>query len=102
MILGTETMTKMGVILDFQEKSITIDQISLKMKDLIDFSSSKSLNDLIKERLEPSSTREATNRAVEILDATYEKANLAKVVHDHCPHLASPQQKSYYDYFPSD
>ena len=51
MILGTKTMSKMGVILDFQDKSITIDQISLKMKDLVDFSGSKSLNDLIKERL---------------------------------------------------
>ena len=93
MILGTETMAKMGVVLDFQTKSITIDQISLKMTDLInDFSDSKSLMNLFKlrEQLEPSSTREATNRAVEILDAKYEKTNLAKVVNDHCQHLSSP------------
>ena len=48
MMLGTKTISKMGVILNFQDKSITIDQISLKMKDLIDFFYSKSLNDLIK------------------------------------------------------
>ncbi|MCP4747140.1 MAG: hypothetical protein GY874_13520 [Desulfobacteraceae bacterium] len=85
-------MSKMGVILDFQTKSITIDQISLKMKDLKAISDSKSLNNLIKETLEPSSMREATNRVVEILDAMYKKANLAKVVHDHCGHLSSSQQ----------
>ncbi len=63
MILGTETMAKMGVVLDFQEKSIAIDQISLKMKDLINnFLDSKSLNNLfkLKEQLEPSSAKELT------------------------------------------
>ncbi len=34
MILGTKTMSKMGVVLNFKEKFITINQISLKMKDL--------------------------------------------------------------------
>ena len=37
MILGTKTMSRMGVVLNFKEKSIMIDQISLKMKDLHDF-----------------------------------------------------------------
>ena len=84
----------MGVVLDFKEKSITIDQISLKMKDLHDFLDSKSLMDLLKLKVppEPTSTCEATNHAVEILDTTYEKANLAKVVHDHCHHLSSQQK----------
>ena len=35
----------MGVVLDFKEKTITVDQISLKMKDLYDFLDSKSLMD---------------------------------------------------------
>ena len=34
MILGTKPMAKMGVILDFEDKSIIVDQISLKMKSL--------------------------------------------------------------------
>ena len=64
----------MGIILDFQDKSITINKISLNMKYLT-FFYSNSLNDLIivKEKVEPSSMRKATNRAVEILDATYKK-----------------------------
>ena len=31
--------------------------------------------------------REATSRAVEILDATYEKADLSKIIYDTCNHL---------------
>ena len=42
--------------------------------------------------LEPISTREATKRATEILDATYEKADLAAVVNDNCGHLTALQQ----------
>ena len=77
MIIGIETMAKMGIKLDFSLKSITIDQISLPMKDLKAYSDSKALNDLLKSHVEPLSTQEATKRVVEILDANYEKANLA-------------------------
>ena len=92
MIIGIETMSEMGVKLDFSSKEITIDQISLPMKDLKAYSDSKALNELMKSHVEPSSTQEATKRVVEILDAKYEKANLAQVVHDHCGHLSSQQQ----------
>ena len=69
-----------------------MDQISLKMKYLKAYKDSKALNDFMKDHLEPTSTKEATNRTVEILDANYEKANLAKVVHDHCGHLSQLEQ----------
>ena len=42
--------------------------------------------------MEPISTREATKRAVTILDAKYEKADLAEIVSDNCNHLDSLQQ----------
>ena len=62
MILGVKTMSKMGVIFDFQTKSITIDQISLKMNFFLD---SKSLNNLMIETLDPSAMYRTTNHAVE-------------------------------------
>ena len=36
--------------------------------------------------------REATNRALEILDAKYEKADLPKIIAENCKHLSTHQQ----------
>eukprot|EP00804_Cyclotella_cryptica_P017652 CCRYP_006766-RA/>CCRYP_006766-RA protein AED:0.67 eAED:0.49 QI:0/0/0/1/0/0/2/0/211 len=41
---------------------------------------------------EPRSTEEATQRAVHILDAKYEKADLQSVVDTNCPHLSLQDQ----------
>ncbi len=40
---------------------------------------------------EPVSTRNATKRAIEILDAKYDKANLPAIVKDNCSHLTPSQ-----------
>jgi hypothetical protein len=42
---------------------------------------------------EPVSTRKATKRVIEILDAKYDKANLPEIVNDNCSHLESSQQE---------
>ena len=47
--------------------------------------------------LEPISTRDATKRTLEILDANYEKADLAAVVSDNCGHLSPIQQSKLLD-----
>ena len=92
LILGVETMSKLGIVLDFGEKMITIDQIKLPMKPIKSFKGVKNLNDFQRKHLEPSSTLDATKRVIEILDAKYEKANLAEIVNDSCGHLSSQQQ----------
>ena len=92
LILGVETMSKLGIVLDFGEKMITIDQIKLPMKPIKSFKDVKNLNDFQRKHLEPSSTLDATKRVIEILDAKYEKANLAEIVNDSCGHLSSQQQ----------
>ena len=45
-----------------------------------------------RDHLEPISTREATKRTIEILDADYQKANLPEIVKDTCGHLSSIEQ----------
>ena len=92
LILGTETLAKLGVILDFESKTITIDQCKLNMVSNTSFTDQKSINAQFKEHLEPASTREATKRAIGILDAVYEKANLPEVIHEECSHLTLLQQ----------
>ncbi len=41
---------------------------------------------------EPESTRNATKRVVEILDAQYDKADLPSIVKNNCAHLSMPHQ----------
>ena len=42
---------------------------------------------------EPDSTRELTDRAIKILDAKYEKADLPEIVETQCKHLDAHQRK---------
>ena len=87
LIIGVKSMINMGVILDFKTKKVTLDEITLDMEPLEAFPDQHTLNSTYCAYLEPASTREATNRAVEILDANYKKADLLEVVNTHCTHL---------------
>ena len=90
LILGVETLTRFGVILDFSQKVITLDQITNAMRPLEAFNRERLGNRIYKQKikfppppLEPISTREATKRTIEILDANYEKPicqNLCKKI----------------------
>jgi hypothetical protein len=84
LIIGCNSIEKLGIVLDFKAKSITIDEIILPMRN-IDYLINKSK---VKEAWaisnalahEPISTELATQRAVKILDANYTKADLQAVV----------------------
>jgi hypothetical protein len=71
LIIGKQTMHNLWVKMDFQEKTITIDKIAQ----------------------EPISTRSATKRIVEILDAKYEKANLPANIRENCFHLTADERE---------
>ena len=92
LILGVKTMSKLGIVLDFGEKMITIDQIKLPMKSIESFKDVKNLNDFQRKHLQPTSTLDATKHVVEILDAKYKKANLVKIISNSYGHLSSQQQ----------
>ena len=93
LIIGIQSMFNMGIILNFKTKKITIDEITLDMEPLDALSDQRTLNSTYRAYLEPASTREATNRAVEILDANYKKADLLQVVKEHCSHLNIHQRQ---------
>ena len=84
LIIGTKTMTELGIILDFKHRMITIDEIKLPMRDIEDLPASNkkalSYNTCLANKYEPKSTELATQRVVKILDANYEKANLPEIV----------------------
>ena len=62
----------------------------IKSKDSLE--DQKALNNAYNEYLEPTSTQEATHRAVRILDSKYEKADLPAIIRDRCSHLTLYQR----------
>ncbi len=95
LILGMETMKELGIVLDFKAKTVTVDEITLPMRNINNLQRHSILrlpklnNSLAKE---PISTKDATNRAVRILDAKYNKADLQSIVNNNCKHLSADQQ----------
>jgi hypothetical protein len=85
LILGVDSLSKLGIVLDFRTKTITVDE-SINLTTAVKIKKAWSVNNSIMLH-EPQSTLDATNRVVGILDAKYEKANLHSVVNEHCKHL---------------
>ena len=76
LLIGTETMTELGIILDFKEKIMIIDEIKLPMQNIEDLLSSNKVALSYQNHLasnEPKNTELATQRILKILDAKYEK-----------------------------
>jgi hypothetical protein len=96
LILGTETMKELGIILDFESKTITIDVIILPMRHIIDLQGTSTLRALKLNHslaMELQSTQDASKRAMWILNAKYSEADLQSVVRDICKHLSVDHQK---------
>jgi hypothetical protein len=73
-------MHDLGLKLDFQERTITIDKILLPMRNIANLQLKPRITRALRENTcfaqEPISTRSETKCVVEILDAKYEKADL--------------------------
>jgi hypothetical protein len=96
LILGTKTLNELGIILNFKHKMITIDEIELPMRSIEQLPTSRkralTLSNSLARSKEPSSTEQATQRVVRILDANYKKADLQAIVDTNCLHLSSHDQ----------
>jgi hypothetical protein len=91
LIIGKQTMHDLGVKLDFQERTITIDKIFLPMRNITNLQLNPRITRALRENTcftqEPISTRSTTRRMVKILDAKYEKADLPAIIRENCSHL---------------
>ncbi len=98
LILGKQTLHDLGVVLDFKIKTIIIDEILLPMRNINNLQLKPSILRALKLNTcfsqEPASTRGATKRLVEILDAKYVKADLPVIVRDNCKHLNPSERES--------
>ncbi len=95
LIIGKQTLHDIGAVLNFKEKTITIDSILLPMRNIVNLQLKPSITRALRHNTcqakEPVSTRNATKRVIEILDAKYDKANLPAIVKDNCDHLTPLQ-----------
>jgi hypothetical protein len=98
LILGKQTLHNLGVVLDFKEKTITIGEIFLPMRNINNLQLKPSIYRALKSNTsfsqEPASSRGTTKRVVEILDAKYTTADLPAIVRDNRKHLNPSERES--------
>ncbi len=84
LIIGKQTLHDIGAVLYFKERTITIDDILLPMRNINNLQLKPSISRALKLNSsfaqEPASTRNTTKRIVKILDAKYDKADLPSIV----------------------
>ncbi len=96
LILGNKTMKEFGIIPDFKSKTITIDEITLPMRNINLLQGSSMLRALKLNNSfakEPLYTLDATKHVTRILDAKYAKADLQSTVKNNCKHLSDNHGK---------
>jgi hypothetical protein len=97
LIIGKQTMHDLGVKLDFQEKTITIDEILLPMRNIANLQLRPRITMALRENTcfaqEPISTHSATKRMVKILDTKYEKADLPAIIRENSSHLTAAERE---------
>jgi hypothetical protein len=97
LIIGKQTMHDLGVVLDFQEKTIKTDKILLPMRNIANLQLKTRITRALRKNTcfaqEPISTRSATKHVGQILDAKYEKADLPAIIRENCSHLKSSNRE---------
>ncbi len=96
--VGKQTLHDIGTVLDFKEKTITINDILLPMRNINNLQLKSGISRALKLNSsypqEPESTRNATKHMVEILDAKYVKADLPSIVKNNYVYLSMPHWNS--------
>ncbi len=96
LILGSETVKELGIVLNFKSKTISIDEITLSMRNINLLQDISTLHELkLNNSLarEPLNTLDAAKCVTPILDAKYAKADLQSIVKNNCKHLSANHQK---------
>jgi hypothetical protein len=97
LIIGKQIMHNLGVKLDFQERTTTIDEILLPMRNIAYLQLKPRITRALRENTgfaqEPVSTRSKIKRVVEILYVKYEKADLTAIIRESCSHLTASNRE---------
>jgi hypothetical protein len=80
LIIGKQSLHDIGAVLDFKDKTITVDSILLPMRNIVNLQLKPSVTRALRHNTcqaqEPVSTHSDTKRVIAILDAKYDKADL--------------------------
>ncbi len=94
LIIGKQTLHDICATLDFKERTITVDEILLPMRNINNLQLKPSISRAPKLNSsfaqEPESTRNATKCIVDILGTKCDKADLPSIVKNNCAHLSMP------------
>ncbi len=94
LIIAKQTLHDIGAVLNFKEKTITIAEILLPMRNISNLQLKHSINKALNHNTclaqEPESTQNATKTVVEIMDAKYDKADIPGIVRDNCKQYPKP------------
>ncbi len=95
-LLAPKTMKEFGIILDFKDNMITVNEVKLPMQNINYLQGASTLRALKLNHslaMEPHSTQDATKCVTQGLDAKYKNADLQSIVSYNCKYLSANQQK---------
>ena len=100
MVIGRDIMKALNIDLKFSNGTIVWDELVIPMKEYYGNDDTRNLKaeevfTLLSQSAEPIATKEMTKRMVEILDASYEKADLKEVCQK-ATNLAEPERDELY------
>ena len=92
MIIGRDLLGKLGIILNFNDKTVTWDTDTIPMKDRGSLNSQKVITEIYLAANEPQSLMNEFSRSTKILDAEYKPAILEEVTKT-CENLNEEEQR---------
>ena len=92
MIIGRDLLGKLGIILNFNDKTVTWDTDTIPMKDRGTLNSQKVITEIYLAANEPQSLVDEFSRSTKILDAEYKPAVLEEVTKT-CENLNEEEQR---------
>ena len=92
MIIGRDLLGELGIILNFNHKTVTWDTDTIPMKDRGTLNSQNALSEVYLSANEPQSLVKELSRSTKILDAEYKPAILEEVI-QLCDNLKTEEQQ---------
>jgi hypothetical protein len=91
LIIDKQSLHDIGAVLDFKDKTITIESVLLSMRNIVNLQLKPSVTRALRHNTcqaqEPISTHSDTKGVIAILDTKYDKADLPVIVRDNHSHL---------------
>ena len=92
MIIGRDLLEQLPLDIKFSDKTLTWQEVSIPMKTTEELDK-QNINEIVEQCYESTCLNKITQRAMEILDAKYEKADLQAIV-SNCNYLSRAERSA--------